>query len=178
MDVETTATSLAETEADLHVLALADGEKLPSEFGDAPGGADVKTAFKKLTVVRPGSPERLLVVGLGKPEDVDAERLRVAAALAVKQAGRFDATAIAFALPAAGPGDEASAAALVDGAVLASYRFDRFRNRDEDDPEPPRLERVVVSGSAEGGVAEAARVAGIASDAANRARELQSLPSN
>src|SRR5687767_1798520 len=156
MDVETTAAPLAEAEADLHVLALADGEELPSELADAPGAADVKTAFKKLAVVRPGSPERLLAAGLGKPDDVDAERLRVAAALAVKQAGRFDATTIAFALPASGPGDEAAAAALVDGAVLASYRFDRFRSRDEDDPEPPGLERVVVSGSAEGGVAEAA----------------------
>ena len=178
MHVETTTTPFAKTDADLHVIALADGESLPFEFAQAPGAADVKTGFKKLAVVRPEAPERLLVVGLGKAEDVDAERLRVAAALAVKQGGRFDATSIALALPTAGPEGDEAAAALVDGAVLASYRFDRFRSRDEQDPEPPRLERILITGEGADATADAARVAAIASEAANRARELQSLPSN
>jgi leucyl aminopeptidase len=177
VDVEVTNQPLEEADADLHVIALADGETLADAFADAPGAADVRTAFKKTTLVRPGSPERLLVVGLGKPEDVDAERLRVAAALAVQQGGRFDALSVAFALPASGPDAAVAAAALVEGAVLASYRFDRYRSRDEDDPEPAKLERVVIAGG-DGEVAEACRVAGIASEAANRARELQNLPSN
>jgi leucyl aminopeptidase len=178
VNVETTSTPIAEADADLHVIALADGEQLPEELAGAVGAADVKTTFKKAAVVRPGSPERLLVIGLGKPDDVDAERLRVAAAIAVKQAGRFDATSVAFALPEHGPGPGAAAAALVEGAILASYRFDRFRSRDPENPEPPRLERVLIAGEGAGDAGEAARVAAVASEGANRARELQSLPSN
>jgi leucyl aminopeptidase len=178
VNVEVTTQPLEEAPTDLHVLLLSDGEELPSQFAEAPGAVDVKTAFKKVALVRPGSPERLLVIGLGKPDDVDPERLRVAAAIAVKQAGRFDATSVAFGLPGSGPGPEQATAALVEGAVLASYRFDRFRSRDPDDPEPPKLERVLIAGEGADAAAEAARVAAVASEAANRARELQSLPSN
>ena len=41
----------------------------------------------------------MLVVGLGKREELDAERLAVAAALAAKEAGRLEATSLAWLLP-------------------------------------------------------------------------------
>jgi leucyl aminopeptidase len=121
-----------------------------------------------------------LVVGLGKREDLAVERLRVAAALAVREAGRYEAHTLAWALPDATNGAELErlAAAVVEGAVLASYRFDRFKARDPEDPEPPRLERLLLAASDGAAIAEAAEVARVASEAANRARELQGLPSN
>ena len=124
----------------------------------------------------------MLVVGLGKPGELDSERLRVAAALVVSEASRYEARTLAWELPQAAAdrlSPEARAAAVVEGTVLASYRFDRFKSRDPDDPAPPRLERLVLAGGADAAVtvdrAEAARVT---SEAANRARELQGLPSN
>jgi leucyl aminopeptidase len=63
--------------------------------------------------------------------------------------------------------------------VLASYRFDRFKSRDPDDPPPGKLDRLVIAaGSDAEEVTRPVEVARIASEAANRARELQALPSN
>jgi leucyl aminopeptidase len=180
--VEVTDKPFADVEADLHAMGLFDGDELLQAYRDLPGAHDVKTAFKKLTLLRPERPERLLVVGLGKREDLDAERLRVAAALAVIEAGRYEARTIAWALPEPAndhPAPETRAAAVVEGAVLASYRFDRFKSRDPEDPAPPRLERLLLAVDDDASaIAETAEVARVASEAANRARELQGLPSN
>ena len=182
MQVEVTDKPFAGVEADLHAMGLFDGDELPAPYRDLPGAGDVKTAFKKLTLLRPERPERLLIVGLGKREDLDAERLRVAAALAVIEAGRYEARRIAWALPETAndhPAPGGAATAVVEGAVLASYRFDRFKSRDPEDPAPPRLEHVLLAvGDDAPAIAEAAEVARVASEAANRARELQGLPSN
>ena len=78
-------------EADLRVLGLTDGERASRRArATSPAPRDVKTAFKKTTLLRPSDSERVLVVGLGKRDELDAERLRVAAAVAAKQAQRLD----------------------------------------------------------------------------------------
>ena len=182
LQVEITDKPFAGVEADLHAMGLFDGDELREAYRDLPGARDLKTAFKKLTLLRPAErPERLLIVGLGKREDLDAERVRVAAALAARKAGRYEARTIAWALPEATDeqlAPEACAAALVEGATLASYRFDRFKSRDPEDPPPPGLERLLLAGEDAAAIAGAAEVARVASEAANRARELQNLPSN
>ena len=71
-------------EADLEVLGLPDGEDVPAGIAEVPGAGDVRTAFKKTTLLRPSDNERLLVIGLGKREELTAERLRVAAAVAAE----------------------------------------------------------------------------------------------
>jgi leucyl aminopeptidase len=182
VQVEVTDKPFAGVEADLHAIGIFDGEELPEAYRDLPGARDVKTALKKLTLLRPERPARLLIVGLGNREDLEPERLRVASAQAVKQAARFEARTLAWALPDASddqPAPGALAAAVVEGAVLASYRFDRFKSRDPADPAPPRLERLLLAAGDDAlAVTETAEVARVASEAANRARELQSLPSN
>ncbi len=83
---------------------------------------------------------------------------------------------LAWALPEDEDG-EALAEGIVTGTILGAYRFDRFKSADPDDPEPPSLDSLTLLGPdevAEGG-AEAARVC---AEAQNRARDLQSLPSN
>jgi leucyl aminopeptidase len=166
---------------DLRVHGMVEGGELPAELADASGAGDVRSAFKQTTVLHVGS-GRHLVVGLGSRDDVEPERLRVAAAVAAKQAERFDAGSIVWTLPEdiAVP-DPAAAAAIAEGTILAGYRFDRFRKREADDPAPKTLERLTLvagEGAEPGSIAEAARVARIASGAANRARELQDLPAN
>jgi leucyl aminopeptidase len=177
MRVEIATQAPADAEADLTVIGSFDGDQLPEWLREAPGAADVRPAFKELTMLRPGRPERLLVVGLGKREELDAERLRVAAALAERQGRRYAARSIAWSVP--GGEDPILASALVEGTILASYRFDRFKSREPDDPEPSRLERLTLTVSEESGaLRDAARVSQVASEAANRARELANLPSN
>ncbi len=178
MHAQAVATPLTELEADLHVLALTEGDTLPGALADAPGAADAKSGFKKLAMLRPGTPKRVLVIGAGKPDELDTERVRVLGALAAKQAASHSATRIAWSLPA-GPPPDGAAAALVEGTTLAAYRFDRFHSADPDDPPPPAIESLEIS-APEGAdeLAGAVRTASVTSVAANRARELQNLPAN
>jgi leucyl aminopeptidase len=182
VQVDVTDQAFPEVEADLRVLGLVDGDQLPQACRELPGADDVKSAYRKLTLLRPGREARLLVVGLGDGEELDPERLRVAAALAANESSRYEARSIAWALPELaddGRPRAEHAAALVEGTVLASYRFDRFKSRNPDDPPSSKLERLVVAtGDASAEAAEAAVAARIGAEAANRARELQDLPSN
>jgi leucyl aminopeptidase len=170
-------------EAGVRVIGLADGDELPEAVRETPGAPDVRTGFKRVTLLRPDPSGRLLVVGLGELERLDAERLRVAAALATREARQFDATSLAWTLPQSGAGLDPSeaAAALVEGTILAAYRFDRYRSRDPEDPEPAGMDRIaIVAGDdvdAER-LERATRVARVSAEAANRARELQHLPAN
>jgi leucyl aminopeptidase len=165
----------AGADAELTVFGLFEGEELPDALASARGAEDAKGDFKALTTIRPEAPARVLVVGLGKREDLDAERLRVAGALAAKEARRVDATSLAWALPRTDD-DDSAAAALVTGTILGSYRFDRFRSADPDDPSPPRLESLTLLGPT--AVAAAAEAARIGAEAQNRARDLQGTPAN
>ncbi len=172
-----TSSALADVDADVRVVGLFDGVELPDELRELPGASDVRAGFRKSTMLRPPDGSRVLVAGLGEQRELNAERLRVAAAIAVKAAGPYEARSIAWRVPESDAVGHAEAAgALTEGTILADYRFDRYRSTDEDESSP-RLERVVLAevGDDAGHEVEAAR---IASEAANRARELQSLPAN
>jgi leucyl aminopeptidase len=175
MRVDVRQLPLAEIEADLAVAGLYEDEALPSELAEAAGAGDARGAFRKLALLHPARPKRVLAVGLGKREEADAERFRLAAAVAAKEAGRLEAASLAWLLPESGD-DEATAAAIVTGTILAGYRFDRFRSSDPSDPPPPRIESLTLLGDE--GLAEAAEAARICAEAQNRSRDLQSLPSN
>ena len=175
MKVSVSQAELAAADADLLVVGLCEGENLPAELADAPGAAGAKGGFKKLSLIYPESPLRALVVGLGKREDLNAEKARIAAALAAKEAAKLDATSIAWALPSSDD-DPALAEGLVTGTILGAYRFDRFKSVDPDDPAPAALESLMLL--APDSVAAAVEVARVCAEAQNRARDLQGLPSN
>jgi leucyl aminopeptidase len=172
--VETSQMQLSHLDVDLVVVGLREGESLPAEIADAPGAGDARGGFEKLALLHPEDGGRALVVGLGKAEDVDAERLRVAAALAAKEARRLEARSLAWRLPLGGDGE--TAAALVTGTILASYRFDRFKSGDPEEPATVELESLILLAPEE--VAAAAEAARVGAEAQNRARDLQSLPAN
>jgi leucyl aminopeptidase len=164
---------LKDVGADLLAIGLVDGDELPTSIGAADGADEAKAGFKKLSLLRPDGFPPTLVVGLGDRDELDSERLRVAAALAAKQAKRLDAASIAWALPESGD-DAAAAAALATGTTLAAYRFDRFKSETDDDA--PRLGSLTILGPAE--VADAVETARIVAEAQNRARDLQNTPAN
>jgi len=173
--VEVKQLDIPDVEADLLAVGLFDGEALPAELASAAGGADARGAFKKLALIHPERPVRVLAVGLGPRAEMDAERARVAAALAVQEGGRLEATSLAWLLPELDE-DETVAAALVTGTILGAYRFDRFRSKDPDDPPPPAVESLTLLAPPK--VTTAAQAARVCAEAQNRARDLQSLPSN
>ncbi|HEX5527542.1 MAG TPA: leucyl aminopeptidase [Solirubrobacterales bacterium] len=172
MKVEVKQGELAAAEAELAVVGLFEEGELPAAVTAANGADAAKAGFKKLSLLRPDDFPPVLVVGLGARDELDSEKLRVAAAVAAKEAGRLEAGSISWALPES---DDPAAAveALVTGTVLAVYRFDEFLG-DEDDK--PRLESLTVLASRKlAGVAETARVY---AEAQNRARDLQNTPAN
>jgi leucyl aminopeptidase len=175
MKVSVSQAELAAADADLLVVGLCEDEELPAELADAPGAAGAEDGFKKLTLVYPEGPTRALVAGLGKREDLDAEKARVAAALAAKEAAKLKATSIAWILPGADD-DPALAEGLVTGTILGAYRFDRFKSADPEDPAPPALESLALL--APDSLAAAVETARVCAEAQNRARDLQGLPSN
>jgi leucyl aminopeptidase len=183
MQVDVITGAGSDAKADLHVLGLPDGEELPGPLAQVTGAGDVRTAFGKTTLLRPVADERLLVVGLGKREGLDGERLRVVAAIAAKQAARYEAGSIAWVLPerAVAVDLPGATAAIVEGTILAGYRFDRFRSKEDDDSDAGSVERIVIAAGDDadlGALGAEAGFAVVTAEAANRARELQNLPAN
>jgi leucyl aminopeptidase len=167
---------LTETDAGLAAVFVFEGEELPDELASARGAADVNGGYRKREVIHPDAPERVVAIGLGDRSDFTPERARVAAAIAAKTAAAHKASSLALVQPDAGDAG-AVAAALIEGAILASYRFDRFKSaKDEGEDTPPGLDEITLLSGAD--VAAVAEVARVVTEAANRARELQDLPSN
>jgi leucyl aminopeptidase len=165
-----------ETAADTRVVALFEGESLDDErlqrlveLGEA------KPGLKKVAVAHEDAPgggqRRVLIAGLGKRDELDPERARVAAAAAVSRAKELGAVSLSWAAPAG----DGVAGAIVEGTLLKLYSFDRFKSSDDDDGDNG-VESLELAGSA----VEEAEVdrARIASEATNAARDLQNLPSN
>jgi leucyl aminopeptidase len=157
-----------ETSADTRVIGLFEGESLPegalralSDSGEASG------KLRKLAVTHSsGDGRRMIVVGLGKRDEFHAEKARVAAAVAASRARELSGRSLSWAAPS----DEV-AGALVEGTLLALYRFDRFKSSDDDPGGIESLEIVTGDPAA----VERARVV---AEAQNAARDLQNLPSN
>jgi leucyl aminopeptidase len=175
MKVELSQAAIGEVGAGLLAVGLYEDGELPEELAGAPGAGDARGAYRKLALLHPERPGRVLVVGLGKRAEMEPERARVAGALAAREAKRLKATSVAW-LPPETDDEEATAAALVTGTILGAWSFDRFRGRDPEEPAPPSLESLtLLAGDELAGAAGAARVC---AEAQNRARDLQSLPSN
>jgi leucyl aminopeptidase len=163
-----------ETAADTRVVGLFEGESLADErlerlveLGEA------KPGLKKVAVAHEDAPgggqRRVLIVGLGKRDELDPERARVAAAAAAERAKDLGAVSLSWAAPAG----DGLAGAIVEGTLLKLYRFDRFKSSEDDGDGIESLE--VAGAGVDPGEVDRARVAG---DATNAARDLQNLPSN
>ena len=160
---------------------LVDGDELPDDLRRSPGADDVRATFQKLTLLRPSDDRRVLVVGLGKPGDLDAgaaagrRRARGRRGRPLRRARRSPGQLprIRRRAPRGSQRPPWSRA-----RSWPRFRFDRFKSRDPDDPPPARARapgdrgRRTCRGSRRRG--RAAR--GSSAEAANRARELQSLP--
>jgi leucyl aminopeptidase len=162
-----------ETSADTRVIGLFDGESLPegplralSDSGEASG------KLRKLAVTHEDG-RRVIVTGLGKRDEFDAESARVAAAVAAGRARELSAKSLSWAAP---DGDDVSGA-LVEGTLLALYKFDRFKSSAGDDDEASGgIESLEISSG--GDLAASVERARIVAEAQNAARDLQNLPSN
>jgi leucyl aminopeptidase len=124
----------------------------------------------------------LLLIGLGERDKVDAETMRRAGGMVVREAR--GARRAVTTLPQALPGGEAEAVrAVTEAVLLAAYRFDKYKaSANGGDPaKRSSLERVelVVSDGGDRDALERALAAGrVRATATNLARDLINEPAN
>ena len=106
----------------------------------------------------------VLVVGLGRPTESANDDVRKAAGVAARRTGRFSTVALAIANGTAG-----TAQAAVEGYILGSYRFDRYKSS----AEPRAEQRITVLGDA---TAEQIHRGTVIAEATNWARDTVNEP--
>jgi leucyl aminopeptidase len=152
--------------ADALVVPVFEGEALDGPLQVLVDSGEAKAASKKTAVFHEDG-RRVILTGAGKRSDADAERLRVAAAAAAARAKELSARSLAWQVPDT-PG---ATTGIVQGTLLALYRFDRFKSSSDNGPEPESLELI-------GGSEADAEAATVEAEAQNAARDLQNLPAN
>ena len=199
MRVTVDSRDLVAAPADLLVVTMLEQEaspaRLPSRYAALDRALDGRIAavlasgdFRgrsgQTALIYPGggiAASRVLLLGLGVGAKLDAEALRRAAGSAVGQAASRRAQTVAFAVTRTRRLRAADAArVLAEGAVLASYRFDRYRSESNAET-PGEVDRIAFSFERAADVAAArsgARMGVILADSQNLARQLSNEPAN
>lgn len=172
---------------DLAIVFCAEGQSLQ---GLAYCDAQVQTlareerfkGTKDKSLYIPGA-RRVLLVGVGKLEDLDLEALRRAAGSAAKKARELRAKRVSVVLPGDGPKGASQvelAKAAAEGICLSLYKFERYKAKDPkaEAPLEPAFELLLGSVSraeqAQDGVQEAL----IVCEAVCMARDMVNTPPN
>ncbi len=128
---------------------------------------------------------RVVVVGLGKREEFDLDKARVAAAAGIRVGKQVKAKKVATIIHGAGIGgfDIAEAAqATVEGAILGAYEFDGHKSEKSEirNPKSEIKELIIVEKDKRKikNVKVGARIGEIVANAENNARDLVNSPSN
>jgi leucyl aminopeptidase len=174
MKVTATTAVPRETAADTIVLGVFEDEAV-----DHPGLAallqsgEAKPSRGALALTHEDS-RRWILAGLGARGEFTSEAARVSAAKAAKRAAELGTSVLCWRLPDGLGGDVAGA--LVEGTVLAGYRFELYKAEPKESDRVAVIEELIVS-STEDATAEVAR-GQVAAEAANAARTLQDTPAN
>jgi leucyl aminopeptidase len=173
--VESTTALPQDADADTVVIGVIEGEQVHHDvdgvLNDLVTAGEAKGKHRHLAVAHAGS-KRWVLVGLGERDELDGERVRVAAAAALGRARELGAKRVCWEVPH--KVDPQIAAAIVEGTLLTAYRFDRYKSKPcEDDA---GLQALVIS--AHDDLSDVVAEAEIVARAANAARNLQNTPAN
>jgi leucyl aminopeptidase len=180
MDVSATTQPGSASDADTVVVGVTDGRlasaDAPAEVAELLSSGEARDSFKSLALAHAGG-KRWLTVGLGEADDFTPERARVLAAVVRERTRELATRTLCWEVP--DDSGEEVAAALVEGTMLADYRFDRHKSASAatDGGAPPKqLDALIVQAPRDLSrvVADAALVA----EAVNAARDLQNRPGN
>ncbi len=202
MRVSSTTQPGRTTDADTVAVGVFEGEDppadTPAEVAELLSSGEARRSLRSLGLTH-AQDKRWLIVGLGERGELTGERARVAAAAMHARALEIGARAVCVQLPSL-LGAEI-AAALVEGTVLADYRFDRCKSapgeagagsaqaalgaRGGGEAPVKHLERLIVSApdgaageSGEAGLERRVTQAALVAEATNSARDLQNRPAN
>ncbi|HEV2774832.1 MAG TPA: leucyl aminopeptidase [Solirubrobacteraceae bacterium] len=177
MIVESTTELPQDTDADTAVIGVLDGEKIHHDIDGILNGlvaaGEAKAKHRHVAVVHAAG-KRWVLVGLGKREELDPEKVRVAAAAALGRAREVGARRLCWEVPHK-VGSEI-AGAIVEGTLLTGYRFDRFKSKPSEDNGDGGLDALIVS--AHDDLSDVVAEAEIVARAVNAARNLQNTPAN
>jgi len=155
--------------------------KAAVESGDLKGAPGDRLVVYPTTSSPPVG--RVLLVGVGPTNEIDAESLRRLAASATSTARDRNLGRVAV-LARRGRGMDAkeAAAALAEGAVLGAYRYDRHkavaRKRGSKKPGPRSVALVFDDAKAQAAARRAVSQAVIGAESQARARDLSNAPPN
>jgi len=125
--------------------------------------------------------ERVLMIGLGKAEELTVDRIRAAAGEAARALRKTGARRIGSIVHGAGVGGFNAAQAtqaLVEGTLLGLYRFTRYKTTNDADKAIERVTIVERDRQRLKGMTEAVRRGRILAEATNAARDLVNEPGN
>ncbi len=181
----------AEVEADTVVVGVLEDEGLagpaPEQAAELLASGEARAAFKSLALAH-AEGRRWLLVGLGSRETLTPERARVAAAAVRARARELGCRRLCWQLPGDIAAAEAAvrtaleapsiAGAIVEGTILADYRFERFKSAaaGSEERSPAHLEALTISAPSDR--SRAVEQAALVAEAVNGARELQNRPAN
>jgi leucyl aminopeptidase len=162
MDFEVKQGAIQEQPSDLIVVNLFEGVAEPGGATGAVDGAlggqirellswgDFKGKLNDTALLYPGDAfpaRRVLIVGLGKREEFDLDKVRQVSATAARRAHSLGVTryaTIVHGAGAAGLDPEQAAQVLAEGTSLSQYRFMEHRTETDESAEPNELEEVLV----------------------------------
>lgn len=90
--------------------------------------------------------KKILLVGLGKAEQLKLDTVRRAAAAIARLGKKEHCKTLGISLPLWNQDAAATAQALVEGLELASYQDNRFKSESEDNKPQPQIEQVDILG--------------------------------
>ncbi|MEK6275551.1 MAG: leucyl aminopeptidase [Actinomycetota bacterium] len=120
-------------------------------------------------------PRRIVLVGLGPADELDADALRTAASSVAKETKRVGGSIAWLLDDSLGLSHAEQARAVVDGLLLGTY--DPGRWKADASPDPP-FTRLVLVGTDDDAVGDAGERAATVASAANRARDLANTGAN
>src|SRR3972149_583439 len=125
----------------------------------------------------PPGPGRVRGGGGGSRKERDAERVRRAAAAAVRRSRDLGAKVVSTALLGDGLSPKVSAQALAEGALLGTYTFDRYK-REKNEKAVEELRVVDPQRREEAAIKDGLRLGELFAGAACFARDLVNEPAN
>jgi len=195
MEIKVIAGDITKIEAGAIILGLFEGMKRPDgDLGvvdEALGGAisqlisqgEIKGKIREVTIIHslgklPAA--RVVVLGLGKKEDLSLDRVRMAVGEACRllpQKGVGDAATVALGAGVGGMALDGIAQAVTEGALLGAYSFRRHMTGEVEHGELKRL--TIVADKAKLPVLEPGSAKGrILAEATRLARDMVNEPAN
>jgi leucyl aminopeptidase len=184
MQASSTTDAPGATAADTIAIGVFAGvqapDDVPAQVRELLASGEASGTFKSLGLAHADG-KRWLAVGLGERAELSAEAVRSAAAVACERAREISTRTLCWQVPAGANGARAQelATALVEGTLLANYRFERFKSApggDGSEPKTKPLEALLLSAPDQLG--DAVAQAAVVAEAVNSARDLQNRPGN